>query len=134
MKAAGSAARVTVSEMLDAVPVRNERVRREAKGDEATVVFVPVRRRWYMGPPLSWLMSFSRERGVQLDKLGMEVWESCDGKRTTEEVIEEFAGRHHLTFHEARLSVMSFLRDLTRRGLVVMVRPMHEGGAGGEAD
>jgi hypothetical protein len=37
-----------------------------------------------------------------------------------EEIVEAFAARHRLTFHEARLSVTAFLRQLTWRGLVVI--------------
>jgi hypothetical protein len=118
---------VTVADVLDAVPVRNQSVREERKSDEEIVIFVPMGRRWYMGPPLSWVLPFSKERGVGLDRLGREVWEACDGKRTAERIVEEFAARHHVTFHEARLSVLSFLRELTRRGLVVMVKGTSEG-------
>ena len=115
------------ADVLEAIPVRNEAIRAERKSENETVVWVPVKRRWFMGPPLSWLMPFSKERGVGLDRLGTEVWDACDGKRRTEELVEEFAARHHLTFHEARISVLTFLRELTRRGLVAMVKPKSEG-------
>jgi Coenzyme PQQ synthesis protein D (PqqD) len=109
-------------EMLDAVPVRNEAVRSETAAGEL-VLRVPLEPRWYLCPPVTWLLPVRRERAVALDRLGEEVWRACDGERTVEQIVEAFAARHHLRFHEARLSVMRFLQDLTRRGLVVMVVP-----------
>lgn len=120
--------KLVVADVLDAVPVRNETVRQEEKpptggrSEDEMVLRVPLKRRWYMHPPFSWLLPFSTERAVGLDRLGTEVWGSCDGKTTTERIIEQFALRHHLTFHEARICVVSFLRSLTRRGLIVMVK------------
>lgn len=87
----------------------------------ALVLQVPLKKKKYMGPPLSWIMPFSKYRKVSLDSLGQEVWTACDGKRTTEQIIEEFADRHFVSFHEARLSIMEFLRQLMRRGLIVLV-------------
>ncbi len=112
---------MTVADVLDTVPVRNTSVREERRNEGETVLVVPLKRRWYMGPPLSWVMPFSGERKVELDPLGMDVWGWCDGQRTAEDVIDAFAEKHHVTFHEARVSVLTFLRELTRRGLIVML-------------
>jgi hypothetical protein len=112
---------LATADLLDAVPVRNRAVECEREADSELVLRVPLRRRWYMDPPVGWLFPFSRYRRVALDRLGKEVWQGCDGERTTESIVEGFAARHHLSFHEARLSVMQFLKDLTQRGLVVMV-------------
>jgi hypothetical protein len=123
MKEKGQAAgTLTLAEVLATVPVRNRAVRETRKNESETVLYVPMRERWFMGPPLSWLMPISKERGMSLDALGREVWEACDGLKRTEQLIDEFAGKHHLTFHEARVSVLTFLRELTRRGVIVMVK------------
>jgi len=112
---------VEIKAILHAVLVRNEALRIETPGERNLLVYVPLRQRWFMRPPFSWLLRFSKERAVALDALGREVWEACDGKMTTERIIERFAARHRLSFHEARLSVMEFLRQLTRRGMIVVV-------------
>jgi hypothetical protein len=111
------------AELLDAVPVQNEAVRTEPQAGGGLVLRVPIKRRWYARPPISWILPFSRDRAVGLDRLGREVWEACDGDRTVEEIVETFSAAHELRFHEARISVMQFLRGLTRRGLVVLVGP-----------
>ncbi len=112
--------------LLSAVPVRNKAARYEDKGDGKALVHVPIRQKWYMGPPISWVMPLSKERVIALDKVGKEVWGLCDGNRTMEQIIEAFAEEHHLRFHQARLSIMEFLRQLTRRGLIVVVGHQEE--------
>jgi hypothetical protein len=108
--------------LLDAVPSQNQVLRLEPRGS-SLVVWVPIRKRWWMRPPLSWILPFRSEKGVELDALGHEVFIACDGSRTTERIVEEFAERHRLRFHEARLSVLSFLKSLVERNLVALVLP-----------
>jgi hypothetical protein len=112
---------IEVHAILRAVPVRNKALRTETRGKGNLMVYVPLRKRWFMRLPFSWLLRFSNERAVALDALGAEVWEACDGQATAEQIVEKFAANHRLSFHEARLSVMEFLRQLTRRGMIVMV-------------
>jgi hypothetical protein len=73
-----------------------------------------------MKGPLSWALPFRPEKGVALDQLGTEVWRACDGARTVERIIDEFAERHRVRFHEARNSVVSFLHSLLQRNLLVL--------------
>lgn len=115
-------ARPSPRQMLDAVPVKNRAVRVERHGEELRL-FVPLRRSWFHRPPVSWLLPVKTERGVALDRLGREVWQACDGRRSVEQIAQRLAERYHLRFHEARASVMQFLQELTRRGVVVVVAP-----------
>jgi hypothetical protein len=112
--------------LLDLVPVANGALRQEERGTRL-ILWVPIRRRWWMGPPLAWVLPFRSEKGVELDPLGQQVFGACDGTRTTEQIIEEFAERHQLRFHEARLSVLAFLKSLAERKLVALVAPKHGG-------
>jgi hypothetical protein len=112
--------------ILDAVPTPNSAVRLERRG-ESVVLFVPLRPRFWTGPPFSWLLPFRKERGYALDALGQEVFTACDGERTLEQIIEAFASRHRIRFHEARLAVTQFLRSLSERNLVALVVPRTEG-------
>ena len=94
---------ISAVELLDAVPLRSQTVRGEKQPDGGWLLRVPLRRRWYTRPPLAWLMPISRERAISLDRLGSEVWQACDGRRTVQEIVDLFAAAHDLTFHEARL-------------------------------
>jgi hypothetical protein len=114
--------RIEPERLLDAVPTANAAVRVERRG-ESVVLYVPIRRRFWMGPPLSWLLPFRNERGFALDALGEEVFSACDGQRTLEQIVEAFAARHRIRFHEARLAVTQFLKTLSERNLVALVFP-----------
>jgi hypothetical protein len=109
-----------VSRLLAAVPHRNEAVTSQPAGD-GLLVCVPMRRPRWLVPPLSWLIPFSHVRKVQLDAPGKAVLELCDGHRTVEEVIETFAAENKLSFREGQLAVTQFLRELLRRGIIVLV-------------
>ena len=112
--------RIELEQLLDAIPTANTAVRVERDGD-AVVLFVPIKPRFWMGPPFSWLLPFRKERGFALDALGAEVFSACDGRQTLEQIIDGFASRHRLRFHEARLAVTQFLRSLSERNLVAVV-------------
>ncbi len=106
--------------VLDAIPVANAALRIERQG-EGLMLWVPLRPRWWMGPPVSWVLPFRREKGIALDALGRQVFEACSGKATIERIIEEFAARHQLRFHEARHLVLMFLRMLVERKVVALI-------------
>ena len=110
--------------VLDVVPVVNVAVRIERQRS-GLLLWVPLRQRWWMGPPLSWLLPFKHEKGIALDSLGREVLEACDGKSTIERIVEDFANRHQLRFHEARQSVLMFLKMLVERNVVALVAEPH---------
>jgi hypothetical protein len=61
-----------------------------------------------------------RVRKLQLDILGTGVWERVDGESTVMEIIDAFAGLHQLYHKEAEISVIQFLRELGRRGIIGM--------------
>ena len=117
------------SQLLDSVPTRNTAVRTERRAG-TVVLWVPIVRRWWMKGPLGWVLPFRNEKGVALDALGEEVWAACDGKQRLEQIIEHFAKTHRIRFHEARVSVLSFVRSLSERNLVGIVVPGAATGGG----
>ena len=117
---------LTLDQLLDAVPVKNEAVRVETVGqeeDERIVVYLRQRRPWWTRPPLGWVLPFREERGIALDRLGTGIYRACDGRRSVERIVEEFARVHVLSFHEARMAVEQFLKMMVGRNvLAVAVR------------
>ncbi len=111
---------MTASQLLAAVPQRNQMAEVEPVRD-GMLVSVPVRRPKWLVPPISWVLPFSDRRRIELDLPGRTVLELCDGKRTVEEVIETFARAHRLGFRESQLAVTKFLRELVHRGVIVIV-------------
>lgn len=95
----------------------------DRKDNGTAIAEIPVRKPRFLIPPLSWILPFSTARRVQLDNLGLEVLDLCNENRTIESVIENFAAAHKLTFREAQIPVMQFLRMLADRGIAAIVGP-----------
>lgn len=114
--------RLTQEALLQAMLYRNESVRVD-EVPNGRILYVPIRRRWWMNPPFNWLFPFRSERKFSLDRLGCEVWDACDGKNTVELIVEQFSERHSISFHEARMAVMQFVRELVRRELIAAALP-----------
>jgi hypothetical protein len=108
---------------LLAVPVRNHAAEEGEERDGVLPVTVRVEPPRWCVPPLTWVLPLRTRRTVKLDPLGVVVWRSCDGKATVENLVDALAARERLTFHEARLTLGSFLQDLVRRGVIALVLP-----------
>jgi hypothetical protein len=106
---------------LRAVPHVNQAMEAHHRSDGSALVSVPIPRPKFLVPPLSWILPFSPYRRVELEPVGSGVLRMCDGRRTVEAIVEEFAAGHKLSFREAQLAVTQFLRQLMQRGLVVIV-------------
>jgi Coenzyme PQQ synthesis protein D (PqqD) len=106
--------------MMEAVPIQNIAARVERLPDGTLKAYVKKLRPWYMKPPLSWMMQPRSERCLLLDRLGTEVWVLCDGTRKVEEVVDLFANRHSLSFHEARAAVTAYLKMLIQPGVLAI--------------
>jgi len=111
----------TWRKMLAARLIHNAAARVEQMPDSRVKVYVKTVRPWFLVPPLSWVLPLRRERGTVLDRLGTQVWNLCDGNRTVENVIDEFAAAHRLSFHESRAAITSYVQMLVARGAMAIV-------------
>lgn len=114
-------------QMLMAVPTPNisARVTHEPRGGQVTIT-VKKKRPGFLVPPLSWIVPFNAERCVTLDALGVDIWGRCDGKRSVEAIVEDFAATHRLTFHESRVAVTGYLKNLIERGVLAILLPEND--------
>ena len=112
---------VSTARFLQAVPYVNQAMSVSQRADGGALASIPIPRPRYLVPPLSWILPFSPQRRVELEPVGAGVLKMCDGKRSVEAIIEQFAAAHRLTFREAQIPVTQFLRQLMERGLVVIV-------------
>ena len=112
---------LTAQDILTAVPVVNEMVTLDRRDNGCAVATVPMKKPGWLSGPLGWFLPYSSHRRIQLDVLGVAVLELCDGKRSVEAVIEEFARRNLLSWREAQICVMQFLRQIVERGVVAIV-------------
>ena len=112
---------IGVGQFLRARPIRNGSMTLRRQADGSMMASIPLRRPAWLVPPLSWLMPFSSHRRVELDTVGSSVLDMCDGKRTVERIIEDFARQEKLSFREAQLPVTQFLQQLSERGMMAIV-------------
>ena len=59
-------------------------------------------------------------RKIELDQMGSIVWRLVDGENNVGKIIKEFSDESRLSVSEAEISVTTFLRELGRRGLILM--------------
>lgn len=57
---------------------------------------------------------------LQLDSMGSSVWQMFDGVKEVKTIIREVADQSGLSLQEAEISVTTFLRQLGRRGLILI--------------
>jgi hypothetical protein len=57
---------------------------------------------------------------LELDSMGSRVWQMFDGEKEVRTIIREVANQSGLSLQEAEISVTTFLRELGRRGLILI--------------
>lgn len=104
--------------LLRAFTHRNEVAVVEADATGTRVTMPTLRPRWLV-PPLTWAIRPRPTHTLALDAIGAQVLAWCDG-RTVEALVDAFAARYGLTFHEARVAVSGYLRLLVERHVVAL--------------
>ncbi len=105
--------------MLAARPIPNKAARVEEEGGRVVIYVKKApgrrgRRVWRR------IMPTRDERRFTLDPLGADCWRLCDGQRTVEEIVDRFAERHGLSFHESRVAVTGYLKQLIQRAILAI--------------
>jgi len=111
---------LTPEQVLSSRPVRNPELKIEPTEKGGLKVYLKRSTAWWVWV-LAVLFPIPRERMVELDEVGKQVWELCDGKNTLQDMIEIFRREHKLTRAEAEWSLRTYLRDLGKRGMVAFL-------------
>ena len=107
--------------MLRAVLLPNTAARKIRDEDDGSLTLaVPTRAPKFLFPPFSWLIRPPKERLTVLDPVGAAIWRACDGRRTVEDIVKNFAIQHRLSFHESRVSVTGYIKALLQRGALAV--------------
>ncbi len=109
--------RLTPEQVLQSRPVRNDVLAGERIEGGGIRLTIPRRREWW-AKVLAVIFPIPRERKLELDGAGAEVWDLCDGEHSLRQMIAIFQQRHQLTRAEAEWSLRTYLRDLGKRNLV----------------
>lgn len=126
--------RVSRNQVLGAQPVRNPAVEWERKvwrEDGPSVVLLRIPRRsdrW--GNLVARAFQLPDFRKVELDEMGSDVWEMCDGKADVDVITREICSRYHLNRRQGETSVTAYLRMLAERRFLALRVENFTGGKG----
>ncbi|MAE64339.1 MAG: hypothetical protein CMJ18_08705 [Phycisphaeraceae bacterium] len=107
---------ISRQQSFEARPFAVEVLAREPLENGGARLTVPMRPRGYQ----KWLLRIPEgaSRRIDLDAVGAEVFDMCDGRTSVKQIARRFAGKHHVDTHEAGLAVATFIRMMMRKGLV----------------
>src|SRR5262245_19447794 len=115
---------------LASTPVRNEAVTSRVIAEGGLRLSLPLEYgQWSKTAGL--LLPLSKERNVELDRLGAEILAVCDGEHTVEQIIDAHKARWKLPFCESRAMILTFLQHLVRHNFISIVVPPKESGSEG---
>ena len=103
-------------------PIRNEAVSVK-KNDNDELEITIHRKKTISVAFLSKLFKLPETRKIILDKIGACVWTLCDGSKTVNDIIKVFSRKYSLGREKAERSLLVYLEQLVRRGLIAMAAP-----------
>jgi hypothetical protein len=107
-------------EQMSSILIRNEKVKVCPSTDGKSLVLeIGLRHAGFM-LLMHKLFRLRDRKQYALDAVGRQVYESIDGKKAFEQLIDEFGERYKLTFFESRALLMQYIKMLMSRGLVVV--------------
>jgi hypothetical protein len=116
--------KVSRAQVLASRPVRNPLVawEREARYEEApplALLRIP-RRSDRFGNLVAQLFRLPDFRKLELDEIGSDVWEMCDGTNTVESLTKAVCTKYRLNRRQSETSVTAYLRMLAERRLIAL--------------
>jgi hypothetical protein len=70
--------------------------------------------------PLAKILKAREEKRFILEGTGLDVYNMLEGKKTFEELIDQFSVKYRLTFFESRAFLMDYIRTLVERGIAII--------------
>ena len=120
----GGRSKVSRAEVLGARPVRNPLITwsREVRDEDRPALMllqVPRRSdRW--GNVLARIFQLPESRKIELDEMGSDVWEMCDGTLTVDALTRAVCAKYHLNRRQGEASVTAYMRMLAERRLLAL--------------
>ena len=108
---------LTREQSLASMPVRNPAVGAEKDDDGQVCINVPRKRTLWVNV-LAKVFYVPDGRKIELDELGTYVWDLCDGQTSVRSIIKKFAKKYRLNRKEAEVSMVSYLKQLAKKGLI----------------
>jgi hypothetical protein len=106
-------------EAFSAIPVANTAIRVQTTEQGYVRISYPIHLNRWLARLLPRGASLPL-RTLELDGIGSFVWQHIDGRSSVQHLAERVAERYALQLPEARQAVAAFIRQLGRRGIVVL--------------
>ena len=120
----GKKPKVTRAQVLGARPVRNPRVEWERGAlheERPKVVLLRVPRRSdRLGNFMARMFRLPSHRRIELDEMGSDVWEMCDGTLTVDALTRAVCAKYRLNRRQGEASVTAYMRMLAERRLLAL--------------
>ncbi len=108
---------LTREQSLASMPIRNPNLKYDREEDGTVRIIIPRKETWWV-KALSYMFYIPKRRRIALDELGTFVWDLCDGETTVRALIDKFARKYKLNRKEAEVSMVAYLRQLAKKGLI----------------
>jgi hypothetical protein len=130
---AGGKPKISRAEVLAARPIRNPVVQWERgvwHEERPAVVLLRVpRRRDRWGNLVARVFKLPPFRKIELDEMGSDVWEMCDGDLSVDALTRAVCAKYHLNRRQAEASVTAYMRMLAERRLLALKTGPSRGGS-----
>ena len=131
--------KITREQMLAAKPIRHPKIewaREERKTDDVPVALLRIPRlhnRW--ADFVARWMQVPDFKKIELDEIGSDVWEMCDGAHSVDAISKAIGASYRLNRRQAEVSVAAYLKMLAERRLLALrgVAPATAGKLQGKA-
>ncbi|MBC8136084.1 MAG: PqqD family protein [Fibrella sp.] len=116
--------KVTREQMLAVRPMRHPKIewaREPRKSDEVNVALlrIPRLRGKWADFVAKWLQVPDYKK-VELDEIGSDVWEMCNGSSNVEAIAKAIGASYRLNRRQAEVSVTAYLKMLAERRLIAL--------------
>ena len=109
----------TRDDAFAAKPIATPTIERTARDNGGALIAVTMRPSGYQ----KWLLRIpdDAKRKIELDAVGVEVYDQCDGRTSVRQIARRFAKQHQVDQREAEAAVANFIQMMVRKGLVSII-------------
>jgi hypothetical protein len=115
------------ADLLDVLPLRNKLIEWKVDDKGEVALVIPQKNTLWV-KALSKLFMLPGKRVVVLDDVGSFVWQLCDGYHSINQIVKQLSGKYQMTRKEAETSLITFMRQLGKRGMVGFAAPKNTKG------
>lgn len=112
-------------DVLSSRPVRNSIVKWEPDAKNEVSIIIPQKNKLWV-KVVSKIFMLPSKRVLVLDDVGSYVWVMCDSKSSINDIIKSICEKYNLTRKEAETSLLIYLRQLGKKGLIGFAVPKKE--------